>query len=144
MRVKSGETVARFPLEGIDPDFQRAEVRFEGLRPPLTSYEARVFLDAASPNAATPTETNVHYLGTQYFYGLGAAAPSGSESIYDLDGPTQSTRREIPLNVTKRLRAYLQATTPHLASLSVVAVDEDGHEIPEPDLDLDGISLVTS
>src|ERR1700694_579739 len=74
MRVKSGETVARIPLDQIDPDFRRAELRFEGIRPPVPSFEVRVFVDEQQANARTPTEGNSHYLGTQYFYGTGVRA----------------------------------------------------------------------
>jgi hypothetical protein len=146
MRVKSGETVATVPLDDIGPDFERAELRFEGLRPPLASYEARVFIDEPYPDVRTPTDANPHYLGTQYFYGLGVAdtTPEGGADVYDLAGPTQSSRRQIKLNVTQRWRAYLAQTTPHAAPLSVVAVDRDGNEIAEPDLDFEGVSLVTS
>jgi hypothetical protein len=145
MRVKSGDTVARIPLDQIDRDFGRAEVRFEGLRPPVPTYDARVFIDEPQANAHTPTAENPHYLGTQYFYGLGVADESPEPAgLYCLDGPTQSSRRQIPLNVTQRLRAYLRQTTPHVAPLSLVAVDAHGNEIAEPDLDLEGVSLVTS
>jgi hypothetical protein len=145
MRVKSGETVARIPLDQIDPDFQRAEVRFEGLRPPIPSYEARVFVDEPQANARTPTDGNPRYLGTQYFYGLGVPdPPPARDDAFRLEGPTQSSRRQIPLNVTQRFRAYLRQTTPHDAPISLVAVDRDGNEIAEPDLDIDGITLVTT
>jgi hypothetical protein len=138
MRLKSGETVARIPLDRIGTDFTRAELRFEGLRPPVPSFEARVFLDEPHPDARTPTDGNPHYLGKQFFYGVGVpdADVAGAE--------TQSSRREIQLNVTQRFRAYLAQTTPHEAPLSFVVVDHDGNEIAEPDLDLEGVSLVTS
>lgn len=144
MRVKSGDIVARLPLDRIGTDFRRAELRFAGLRPPIPSYEARMFVDEPQANAQTPTEGNPHYLGSQYFYGLGVAdGPAESQNAYGLETATQSSRREIPLNVTRRLRSYLQGATPHVAPLSIVAVDHDGNEIAEPDLDLEEISLVT-
>jgi hypothetical protein len=133
MRLKSGETMARIPLDRIGTDFARAEVRFEGLRPPVPSFEARIFVDEPHPDARTPTDGNPHFLGKQFFYGVGVP-----------DAGEQSTRREIVLNVTQRLRTYLAQTTPHDAPLSVVAVDSDGNEIAEPDLDLESVSLVTS
>ena len=150
MRVKSGETVARIPLDQIDPDFRRAELRFEGIRPPVPSFEVRVFVDEPLANARTPTEGNSHYLGTQYFYGLGSPDPSPERTarergdLFRLEGPTNYSRRQIPLNVTPRFRAYWQQTTPHAAPVSLVAVDRDGNEIADPDLDLDAVSLVTS
>jgi hypothetical protein len=145
MRVKSGDTVATIPLDHVDPDFSRAELRFEALRPPIPTYEARLFIDEPDANASTATQDNPHYLATQYFYGLGVEDTTPDrDDLYRLDGPTQSSRRQIALNVTQRLRAYLRQTTPHAAPLSLVAVDRDGNEIAEPDLDFEGVSLVTS
>jgi len=146
MRLKSGETVARIPLDRIGSDFSRAELRFEGLRPPVPSFEARVFLDEPHPDARTPTDANPHFLGKQFFYGVGVpdTTPETADPFNVTGGDTQSSRREIQLNVTQRFRGYLAQTTPHEAPLSVVTVDHDGNEIAEPDLDLEGVSLVTS
>jgi hypothetical protein len=146
MRLRSGETVARIALDRIGSDFSRAELRFEGLRPPVPSFEARVFLDEAHPDARTPTDGNPHFLGKQFFYGVGVPDTASSVSgPFDIaGGETQSSRRAIQLNVTQRFRAYLAQTTPHDAPLSVVTVDHDGKEIAEPDLDLEGVSLVTT
>ena len=147
MRLTSGETIARIPLDRIGTDFTRAELRFEGLRPPVPSFEARIFLDEPHPDAHTPTDGNPHYLGKQFFYGVGVpdTTPSGPADPFDIaGGETQSSRREIQLNVTQRFRVYLAQTTPHEAPLSVVTVDHDGKEIAQPDLDLEGVSLVTT
>lgn len=147
MRLKSGETITRIPLDRIGSDFSRAELRFDGLRPPVPSFEARVFLDESHPDARTPTDANPHFLGKQFFYGVGVpdSAPSAAVDPFDIvGGETQSSRREIRLNVTQRFRAYLAQTTPHEAPLAIVAVDHDGNEIAEPDLDLEGVSLVTT
>jgi hypothetical protein len=146
MRLKSGETVARIPLDRIGSDFTRAELRFEGLRPPVPSFEARVFLDEPHPDARTPTDGNPHFLGKQFFYGVGvpATTPATTDPFDLTGGETQSSRRAIQLNVTQRFRAYLAQTTPHEAPLAVVTVDHTGNEIAEPDLDLEGVSLVTT
>jgi hypothetical protein len=132
MLVRSGEILARFPLDQIDPDFHRAEVRFEGLRPPISSFEARLFLDEDAPTAATPTEGNPHYLGSEWFYGLGA------------EQPLQSERQPVVLNVTAGLRRYLGASGRRDGALRIVTVDDDGREIAAPELDVEGISLVTT
>lgn len=124
-------------------DFGRAELRFEALRPPMESYELRVFLDEPRPDARTPTANNPHYLGSQWFYGVGAPAPEPPLDSASA-GPTQTSRRTIVLNVTPRLRAYLRDAAPHRAALAVVAIGKDGREIPDPDLDVEGVSLVTS
>jgi hypothetical protein len=146
MRLRSGETVARIPLDRIGSDFSRAELRFEGLRPPVPSFEARVFLDEPHPDAHTPTDGNPRFIGKQFFYGVGVPEPppAGVGPFDAAGGETQWSRRELQLNVTQRFRAYLAQTTPHDAPLSVVAVDHDGNEIAEPDLDLEGVSLVTT
>jgi hypothetical protein len=146
MRLRSGETVARIPLDRIGSDFSRAELRFEGLRPPVPSFEARVFLDEPHPDARTPTDGNPRFIGKQFFYGVGVPEPppAGGGPFDAAGGETQWSRRELQLNVTQRFRAYLAQTTPHDAPLAVVTVDHDGNEIAEPDLDLEGVSLVTT
>ena len=143
-RIKSGATVATFPSDRIEPGFQRAEARFEGLRPPLQTYAVRVFADEPNANASTPTEGNPHYLGTQHFYGLGVAdAPPDAGDPYALGRASQSARTQVPLNVTRGLRDYLAQASPHAVPITVVAVDRDGNEIAEPDLDIEGFSIVT-
>ena len=145
MRIKSGETVATFSFDRIEPDFRRAEVRFEGLTPPVPSFAVRVFVDEPHANAHTPTDGNPHYLGTQHFFGLGVAdQPPDPGDAFRLGRASQSAPTQVPLNVTAGLRAYVAQTTPHDAPITLVAVDRDGNEIAEPDLDLEGVSLVTT
>lgn len=144
MRIASGQIVAEVELDALGLDFRRAEVRFEGLRPPMESFELRVFLDEPHPDARTPTLENPRYLGSQWFYGLGAGAPPEPRGIDAASGPTQSSPRTIVLNVTSRLRAYLRDAAPHRAPLAVAAVDKHGAEIGAPDLDVEGVSIVTS
>jgi tyrosinase len=143
-RVKSGATVATFSLDQLEPGFRRAEARFEGLRPPVATYSVRVFADEPNANASTPTDGNPHYLGTQHFYGLGVAdVPPDPSDPYRLGRASQSARTRVPLNVTKGMRAYLAQAKPQPVPITLVAVDRDGKEIPEPDLDLEGFSIVT-
>ena len=143
-RIKSGATVATFPIDRIEPGFQRAEARFEGLRPPLQTYSVRVFAGEPDASASTPTEGNPHYLGTQHFYGLGVAdVPPDPDDPYALGRASQSARTQVPLNVTRGLRDYLAQASSPTVPITVVAVDRDGNEIPEPDLDLEGFSIVT-
>lgn len=144
-RIKSGATVATFSFDRIEPGFRRAEARFEGLQPPLQTYSVRVFADEPNANASTPTNGNPHYLGTQHFYGLGVAdMPPDPSDPYRFGRASQSARTQVPLNVTNGLRDYLAQATPHAAPITVVAVDRNGNEIPEPDLDLEGFSIVTT
>jgi len=144
VRIRSGETVATLPFDRIEPDFRRAEVRFEGLKPPVQTFAVRVFVDERRPNASTPTSGNPHYLGEQYFYGLGVpdVEPDPGDP-YRLGRTSQSARTQVRLNVTEGLRNYLAQTTPNGAPIALVAVDRHGNEIEEPDLDVEGITMTT-
>lgn len=137
--------MATIAFDRIEPGFVRAELRFEGLKPPLRSFAARAFVDEPHANIGTPTVRNPHYLGVQYFYGLGL--PDGEphrDDPYRLGRSSQSARTQIRLNVTQSVRTYLAHTVPHAAPISFVTVDRDGNEIEDPDLDVEGISLVTT
>jgi hypothetical protein len=46
--------------------------------------------------------------------------------------------------VTAALRAYRAAARAQRWNVTLVAVGRDGHLIPEPDLDIEGLSLVTT
>ncbi len=144
MRVRSGDTVATFSFDHIEPGFERAEARFEGLTPPLRTFAARVFVDEPHPDAQTPTDGNIHYLGTQNFYGLGVpdVAPDPNDA-YKLGRASQSAPTMVPLNITQRFRDYLAQATPHAAPITLVAVDRTGAEIPDPGLEIEGFSIVT-
>lgn len=136
--LRSGATVASLPLDAIEPGFRRAEVRFEGLVPPADSFELRVFAGQPQADARTPTEGNPHYLGSQFFYGVGAPEPGGERTGQQF-APTQ-----IRLNVSEGLRALLREVRGGEVPVSLVAVDRDGREIPEPGLRFAGVSFVTS
>ncbi|MEA2689412.1 MAG: tyrosinase, partial [Candidatus Eremiobacteraeota bacterium] len=132
--------VATIPVDRLGSDFQRGEVRFEGLTLPRRSFNLRVFLDEPDANAQTPTEGNPHYLGTQAFFGVGTdpseAAPGGYNRQLE---PTQ-----IKLNVTEKLRDFLRNADKKHVPVTLVAVDRDGNEIPDPGLSFEGLTLVTS
>lgn len=99
MRIRSGETVTTIPLHRIAPGFRRAELRFEGLTPPLRSFEVRVFAGEPNANARTPTTGNPHYLGSQFFYGLGVADErSGARASGDArrSGDPSGDRGSVP------------------------------------------------
>ena len=141
--LKSGTQAATFALEGIGSDFERADVRFEGLIPPEQSFEVRVFLDEPSANARTETDGNPHYLGSQYFYGAGSSrAPRGSQESAARDKQLAAT--DIRLNVTSGLRRFLSTAKNASAPVTLVAVDDDGKEIPDPGLRFDRLSLATT
>jgi hypothetical protein len=133
-RFRSGDVVATVPLERIEPDFARAELRLEGYRAPSRSFELRFFADEPQANARTPTRGNPRYLGSQYVYGAGAYGA----------GPEEDDRTPLRLNITDGLRAYLAQTTPHEAPVTAVSVDRHGDEIADPGLDFEGVSVVTT
>jgi tyrosinase len=140
--LRSGAAAGTFALDRTGSDFERADVRFEGLIPPNDSFEVRVFLNEPNADARTPTDRNVHYLGSQYFYGAGSSrAPNASFAAAARD--KQLAPADIRLNVTDRLRAYLANAPNENVPVTLVAVDRDGHEISEPGLRFDRLSLVT-
>ena len=141
--LKSGATVASFSLDKLEPQFERGELRFEGVTMPRDSFDVRAFLDEPHANAKTPTEGNPHYLGTQSFYGLGPEAEKYAPGARER-GEGQFAPQEVRLNVTDRLRAFIAKAGRKTVPLTLVAVDGDGKEIAEPGLRFEGLSLVTS
>jgi len=138
--LRSGAQVATVPLDKLGTDFERGEVRFDGLTLPGRSFNLRVFVDEPGANAQTPTEGNPHYLGTQSFFGAGTEHG-------ELDPGARNRQLEptqIKLNVTDKLRAFIRQAGKKNVPITVVAVDRDGNEIPDPGLSFEGLSLVTS
>jgi hypothetical protein len=121
-------------LADIPPGFARAELRLEGLKPPVESFEARFFADDPEAGAHTPTYGNPHFLASQFFYGLGVANQAASQSA-----PT-----EVRVNITDGLRRFLAIAPRAKFSVSVVAIDRQGNLIAEPDLDLEGVTFEAS
>jgi|HubBroStandDraft_4_1064222.scaffolds.fasta_scaffold02674_2 hypothetical protein len=145
MLIKSGSPVANIARDAIPPDFSRAEVRLEGLKPPVDSFELRFFAGLPKANAETPTSENPHYLASQFFYGLGVADDQPPSTIlYDVGRASQSAPTQVRVNITSGLRKYLQSNPGPDFLLTVVAVDRNGNEIADPDLDLDGVSIESS
>ncbi len=147
--LKSGSTVASFPFHDIVPDFGRAEVRFEGLTPPEMSFEIRVFANEPGANAGTPTHgDNPHYLGSQFFFGhgqcIGAAGHCDpvARDVYDLRPKHHYAPTQVRLNVTRRLRNLILKEQPSVVPITLVAVDRNGTEIPDPGLMFEGLMIV--
>ena len=146
-RFRSGDVVATIPLERIEPDFARAELRLEGYRAPARSFELRFFADEPQANARTPTRGNPRYLGSQYIYGAGAYGAGATEPSRGAVDPFRLDdvdRTPLRLNITDGLRRYLAQTTPHEAPVTAVSVDRHGDEVEDPGLDFEGVSLVTT
>lgn len=126
-------------LAGIDR-FSRAELRFEGLLPPDQSFEIRVFLNEPGASSKTPTEGNPHYVGSQYFYGVGSTSTVGDAT----ERAQQRVPTQIPLNITAGLQAFLAQTCAKEGVVTLVAVDPAGREIQEPELRFEKLSLALS
>jgi hypothetical protein len=142
MLIKSGETIATVRLDEISRDFGRAELRLEGLKPPVDSYEVRFFADKPDADARTPTRENPHYLASQFFYGLGVPDETlAPGSLYDIQRSSQSARTEVRVNITSGLRKYLQNVPRPEFPVTLVAVDREGGEILNPDFDIEGVNL---
>jgi tyrosinase len=149
--VASGTTVATFQLDAVDPDFNRAEVRFEGLTPPENSFEVRVFVGQPNANAATPIDDNPSFLGSQFFFGHGGCfgAPGHCDpvprDIFDLRPPHHYDPIRVRLDVTKRLRALLaKGGLDTNAPVTLVIVDRDGNESADADLHFEGFTFAFS
>jgi tyrosinase len=148
--LHSGATVASFAPDGIEPDFNRAELRFEGLTLPEDSFEVRVFAGAPNADATTPTDDNPAYLGSQFFFGHGEC--TGAEGhcdvverdIFDIRPKHHYYPVRVRLNVTRRLRVLLlrERGETDLVPVTLVAVDPDGNEIDEPGLRFEGLTIV--
>jgi hypothetical protein len=142
-RIKSGATITTLSLKNVEKNYRRAELRLAGLKPPLESFEGRVYIDEPNANAQTATRGNPHYLGSEYFYGLGVAdILSDDKGLYRMHRTSQSALTEMRLNITSSLRAYLAENRQHDAPIILVAVDRRGQEIAEPDLEFESASVV--
>jgi tyrosinase len=153
-RLRSGATVASFPLDTIDPDYRRAEIRFEGLTPPEDSLAVRIFAGEEKVDAKTATDDNPRYLGTRYFFGHGECG--GAEGhcepvlrdLYDLRPAHHYAPVRVRVDVSKRLRDFIadrqrpEAHGQNDVPLTLVVVDREGREIAESDLSFQGLSVV--
>jgi tyrosinase len=154
----SGREVAHFPIYSTEPDFSRAEVRFEGCTPPKDSFAVHIFADEAKADANTQTDGNPHYLGTWHFFGHGRCI--GAEGhcdvvkrdVYDLRLPHHYEPQQVRVDVTKRLKELIadgrakglptKDNPAGNAPIALVAVDRMGNEIADPGLHFEGLSVV--
>jgi tyrosinase len=153
--LRSGATVASFPLHTIDQDFNRADVRFEGLTPPHDSFAVRIFADQRDATGKTPTEGNPNYLGTRYFFGHGECGGAQGHcdptprDIFDLRPRHHYAPVQVRVNVTKRLKQLIargggptKANPAGDAPITLVVVDRKGNEIVDSELSFEGLSVV--
>jgi tyrosinase len=152
-KLRSGVPVAAFPLHTIDPGYNRAELRFDGLIPPEDSFAVRVFADLNDASVETATDDNPHYLGTRYFFGHGecGGAPGHCDAvprdIYDLRSAHHYAPVQVRLDITRRLRALIGQRTASTdpagdAPITLVVVDRDENEVKESELYFEGLSVV--
>ena len=142
MLIKSGTTLLTVRRDSLYEGFERAELRLEALRPPVSSFEARFFADDPGATAATAIVDNPHYLGSQFFYGLGVSdADANTDARYDAGRESQSAPTEIRVNITTGICNYLKHGASEVFPITVIAVDRDGSEIAAPELDVEGVSL---
>jgi len=64
-------TTEAISVTGIQKDFSRADLQFEGLEHGGASYEARVFLNNPSADAKTPRTPEKGYAGRFHIFGHG-------------------------------------------------------------------------
>ncbi len=146
--LKSGMTVTTLSLRNVDPDFNRAELRFEGLTPPEGTFEVRVFANQPKANANTSITDNPSYLGSQHFFGHGGCfgAPGHCDpidrDIFDLRPKHHYDPIRVRLNVTKRLRTLLLRAEPTEVPLTLVVVDQDGKDVEDSGLYFEGLTIV--
>jgi tyrosinase len=156
--LRSGVPVAHFPLYSTEPDFDRAEVRFERCTPPKDTFAVRIFADLNKADASTPTRDNPNYLATWHFFGHGRCI--GAEGhcdvvdrdVFDLRVPHHYASQQVRVDVTKPLRELIvrgranglpaKDNPAGNANITLVAVDRKGNEIDEPGLHFDALSLV--
>jgi len=144
----SGSTVTFLPIASIDPTFVRAELRFEGLTLPEATFELRVFAGEPKANASTAIENNVHYLGSQHFFGHGGCfgAPGHCEpidrDIFDLRPKHHYDPVRVRLNVTRRFRTLIAQQQGREVPITLVAVDPKGQELITPGLHFEGLTIV--
>jgi len=149
--LASGDTVTHFSLGEIDPEFHRAEVRFEGLTPPKDSFTVRVYVNEPKANAKTKTNGNANFLGAQGFFGHGQCFGDAGHcdpkprDIYDMRPKHHYDPVKVRLDVTRPLRALVAAGAKlDDAPVTLVVVDSKGVEIPECGLHFEGFSLAIS
>jgi hypothetical protein len=64
-------TSKEISLAGIQPDFSRADLHFDGVDHAGASYEARIFLNNTGADASTPKKLELGYAGSFHIFGHG-------------------------------------------------------------------------
>jgi hypothetical protein len=139
-----------------DPPFQRADLKFIGIDHSWSSFEARVFLNAADASASTATDAALGYAGSFYIFGHGGCfgdeghceVPASKASMFDRRRPHQLIPTTKLLVITDMLRALLGQAQDQLAltitvipvvRASVLAAPEDADSV----LRVEAVTLLT-
>jgi len=140
--------IVGFALGAIEPEFEKAELEFQNLMHPRSSFEIRVFLNQPDANASTPTEGNDHYAGSLYLFGHGecpgeeghCAPDRGPIDQFDIRRPSHVR----PFNAYVDVTEAIQRLGDSEVTVKLVAVDAKENPITNPGTDFDAITLITT
>ncbi|NEP14251.1 MAG: tyrosinase family protein [Symploca sp. SIO2C1] len=141
--------IVGFALGAIEPEFEKAELEFQNLMHPRSSFEVRVFFNQPDANASTPMEGNDNYAGSLFLFGHGecqgeeghCAPDRGPIDEFDIRRPSHVQPFSAYVDVTEAIRSLggsLEVT------VKLVAVDTKGNPITNPGTDFDAIALITT
>jgi hypothetical protein len=110
-----------------------AGLRLRGLGSSASSFELRLFLDAPSADASTPTNDNPSYLGSIHVYGHGQTSPAEMASPR---AKTQRVTRDVEIDLPPSIARAARAAG---IVLTLVAVDSHGFGLPADAISLDAV-----
>lgn len=84
-RVAKKHTTSKIDLEGIQKEFYRADLLFDGVDHAGASYEARIFLNNPKADDQTPTTLDNGYAGRYHIFGHGGCF--GDVGHCEVSGP---------------------------------------------------------
>lgn len=137
-------------LDGLGGGVDRAYLELQGMRPPLRSYEVRVFIDQEGADASTPIEGNPRHAGTLFFFGHGECTGADghcapelvTRDSYDRRPDHPLKKRNYSLDVTDAVRAVSANGGGGEALLSFVVLDCAGNQVAPEELDFESVALV--
>jgi tyrosinase len=138
-------------IDGLVDGIDYAYLHLQGMRPPLRSYEVRVFLNEEGADASTPIEGNPRHAGTLFFFGHGectgadghCAPELATRDAYDRRPDHPLKKRNYSLDITGAVRAVASdGGAGEEVLLSFVVLDCDGNQVAPEELDFESIDLV--
>jgi len=144
----AGTPVVGFSLASVEPTVEKAELEFQNVLHPRSSCEIRVFFNQPDANVSTPTVGNDHYAGSLFLFGHGecpgeaghCAPDRGPIDQFDIRRPSHVQPFNASVDVTEALQKLAGANE---VSVTLVATDFNGNQLPNPGTDFDGIMLTT-